>query len=66
MNLYVLLPIISIFIVAMASQNEFLSTPYIIKMGIALLLLFISITFIVRDKRKFIKEKRDSSSHLKS
>ncbi len=41
MKLYVLLPIISIFIIAMTSHNEFLSTPYIIKMGIALLLIIL-------------------------
>lgn len=52
MKLYLFLPIISIFIASTLFYNESLSTPFIIKMGIVLLLLIVSVILLIRDIKR--------------
>lgn len=49
MKAFVILPIFSIFLIATALNDDFLSATYIIKMGLALLFLIITVILLIKD-----------------
>lgn len=52
MKAYLILPVVSMILVAIALNHDFLSVMYIAKMGIALSLLIISTILLVKDLRR--------------
>lgn len=65
MKSYILLPLASMVLVALAFKDEFLSGMYILKMGTALLLLVLAALFLIKDVRhKNYNKRNDNKGNL--
>lgn len=57
MEVYIIFPIISIFLIATAFHDDFLSTAYIVKMGLALSFLIVAAIILIKGINR--KKKRE-------
>lgn len=49
MKAYIIFPVFAIFLIATAFNDDFLSTIYTVKMGLALLFLIITVILLIKD-----------------